>query len=106
MAIRTSHDWPELTAIVVLIIGFAFALFSRNTTTLYLVCFFAGLLFGRLWYKVRMSHCIPLFLAIMAFFLGFILGGIWANLRIIAIVLLAGILIGYWLHEKKIIRSF
>lgn len=106
MAMRTSHDWPELTAIVVLIIGFAFALFSRNSVTLYLVCFFTGLLFGRLWFKVRMSHCIPLFLAIMAFFLGFILGGIWANLRIIAIVLLAGILIGYWLHEKKIIRSF
>ena len=99
-------DWPELVATVLLIIGFAFALFSGNTTTLYTVCFLTGLVFGRLWFKVRMSHCIPLFLAIMAFFLGFILGGIWANLRIIAIALLAGILTGYWLHEKKIIRSF
>ncbi len=106
MTVNVMLDWPELLATIVLIIGFAFALFSGNAVTLYLICFLTGLLFGRLWFKVRMSHCIPLFLTIMAFFLGFILGGIWANLRIIAIVLLAGILIGYWLHAKKIIRSF
>ena len=106
MTVKPMLDWPEMVATVALIIGFAFALFSGNALTLYLICFLAGLLFGRLWFKVRMSHCIPLFLVIMAFFLGFILGGIWANLRIIAIVLLAGILAGYWLHAKKIIRSF
>lgn len=106
MAANVQFDWPELVATVVLIIGFAFALFSGNAAILYLVCFLTGLVFGRLWYKVRMSHSVPLFLAIMTFFLGFILGGIWANLRIIAIALLAGILLGYWLHAKKIIRSF
>jgi hypothetical protein len=58
-----------------------------------------------MWYRFRMSRCIPLFFAIMTFFLGFILGGIWANLRAIALTLLAGILLSYWLHSKRIIRS-
>jgi hypothetical protein len=41
----------------------------------------------------------------MAFFLGFLLGGIWANIRIISFIMLAGILAGYYLHAKKIIRT-
>ena len=98
-------DWPEITASILLIIGFFFAILSGNTTTLYIVCFLMGLIFGRIWYKFRMSQCIPVFLAIMAFFLGFILGGIFANLRIIALTLLAGILISYWIHEKRILRT-
>ncbi len=98
-------DWPESVAFLFLIIGVVMALFSGNIYILYTVCFLVGLVFGRVWYRLRMSECIPLFLAIMAFFLGFILGGIFANLRIIALVLIAGILVGYWLHEKKIIRS-
>ena len=106
MAVQVLLDWPEMAATFALVIGFLFALASGNAIILYLVCFLMGLLFGRLWFKVKMSHCVPLFLAIMTFFLGFILGGFWANLRIIAIALLAGILLGYWLHEKKIIRSF
>ncbi len=98
-------DWPETIAFFLLIIGLVFALFSGSLAILYTVCFLAGLLFGRMWYRFKKSQCIPIFLAVMAFFLGFILGGIWANLRIIALTLLAGILLGYWLHERKIIRS-
>ncbi len=100
-----TFDWPESIAVTFLIIGFAFALFSGNATVLYTVCFLMGLLFGRMWYKFRKTQCIPLFLVVMGFFLGFILGGIWANLRAVALLLLAGMLLGYWLHKKKIIRS-
>ncbi|MEM3154711.1 MAG: hypothetical protein QW165_04060 [Candidatus Woesearchaeota archaeon] len=98
-------DWPEMIALIFLVSGFIAAVFSGSAAALYTVSFLAGLLFGRVWYKYRLSHCIPVFLIIMAFFLGFILGGILYNLRIIALTLLAGILIGYWLHAKKIIRT-
>ncbi len=98
-------DWPELLAAIFAIIGLTFALFSGNTMILYAVCLLTGLMLGRLWYKFRMSHCVPLFFIVMGFFLGFILGGIFANIRIIAILLLSGILIGYWIHEKKLIRT-
>ncbi len=98
-------DWPEMLSLLFLVGGFFMAIFSDNSVALYTVCFLTGLLFGRVWYKFKLSHCIPVFLVIMSFFLGFILGGIFANLRIIALALLAGILIGYWLHAKKIIRT-
>ena len=98
-------DWPETFALTFLIVGFFMAIFSGSTTVLYIVCFLMGLVFGKVWYRFRMSNCIPLFMAIMTFFLGFILGGFFANLRVIALLMLAGILIGYWIHEKKIIRT-
>jgi len=98
-------DWPETVGLLFLIIGFVLAIMSGNAVVLYITCFLMGLIFGRMWYKFRVSQCIPLFIVVMAFFLGFILGGIYANLRIIALLLLAGILVGYWLHAKKIIRS-
>jgi 4-hydroxybenzoate polyprenyltransferase len=98
-------DWPEMLSLLFLVGGFFMAIFSDNAMALYTVCFLTGLLFGRVWYKFKLSHCIPVFLVIMSFFLGFILGGIFANLRIIALALLAGILIGYWLHSRKIIRT-
>lgn len=105
MDINLLLDWPELIAFAFLIIGLAMAIFSGNTLILYTVCFLMGLFFGRMWYKLRKSETIALFLIIMAFFLGFLLGGIWANIRIISFILLAGILAGYYLHSKKIIRT-
>jgi hypothetical protein len=105
MKVDVMFDWPEILSLLFLLAGFLMAIFSGNATVLYAVCFLTGLLFGRVWYKFKLSHCIPVFLVIMSFFLGFILGGIFANLRIIALLLLAGILIGYWLHSRKIIRT-
>ncbi len=98
-------DWPEIAALLFLFAGLFMALFSGSPFTLYTVCFLTGLLFGRVWYKYRKKESIPVFLFIVAFFLGFILGGIWANLRLISLFLLAGILAGYWIHAKKIIRT-
>lgn len=99
-------DWPEILALFFLGTGIVFALASNSPATLYTVCFLMGLIFGRMWHKMKKNQCIPLSMIIMAFFLGYVLGGIWANLRIIAIMLLAGILTGYWIHEKKILRTW
>ncbi len=98
-------DWPETVGLLFLIIGFVMAMLAGNAYILYTVCLLIGLMFGRILYRFRMSECIPVFIIIMAFFLGFILGGIYANLRVIALLLLAGMLISYWLHDKRIIRS-
>ena len=99
-------DWPELVALIFLIIGLVFALTANNAIVLYVVCFIMGLIFGRMWYRFKLNSAIPLFILIMGLFLGLALGGIWANLRIITLVLLAGWIAGYWLHAKKIVRSF
>jgi CDP-diglyceride synthetase len=100
-----TYDWPEAVSLIFLIIGFFAAIFSGNVLILYAVCFLMGLLFGRVWYRFKRANCVPLFMTVMTFFLGFILGAIYADLRIIALLLLAGILIGYWIHEKKLIRT-
>ena len=98
-------DWPEITATFFLVIGLALAVFSGNAFTLYTVCFLMGLVFGRMWSRLKISYGVPVFLLVMGFFLGYILGGWWADLRLITLTLLAGLLAGYWLHKKKIIRS-
>lgn len=98
-------DWPEITAFIFMILGFVLALFSQSMIIAYIVVFLMGLLFGRIWYRWKRSGRIPLFLAIIFFLMGFIVGALFANLQVIVLLLLAGIVIGYWLHEKGIIHS-
>lgn len=100
-----TYDWPEWVGAAFLILGLAFALFAANLYILYIICILMGLVFGRIWYKYRVTHCVPVFITLLAFFLGFILGSVYSNLRAVAILILAGTVIGYWLHKKKIIRT-
>jgi len=97
--------WPEVVAFILMIVGFFFAIFAQNMIIAYIVVFLMGLLFGRVWYRYSRSSRIPLFLSIMFFLLGFMLGTLFANLQIIVLLMLAGTVIGYWLHEKGIIHS-
>ncbi len=98
-------DWPEFWAVVFMVVGFALALFSDNLAIAYIVVFLMGLLFGRVWYRGKKTNRIPLFLSIIFFLLGFMIGSLFASLQVIVLLMLAGVLIGYWLHEKGIIHS-
>ncbi len=98
-------DWPEFFAIVFMIIGFGLALFSDNLIIAYIVVFLMGLLFGRVWYRGKKTNQIPLFLSIVFFLLGFMIGTLFASLQIIVLLMLAGVILGFWLHEKGIIHS-
>ena len=98
-------DWPEVLALIFLIIGFIMSITAGNTTAIYLIAVLAGLFFGRLYYRFKKSENIALFLIMITFFLGFIVGGIWSNLKAIALLLMAGIIIGYLVHEKKYLKT-
>lgn len=98
-------DWPEVLALLFLTAGFAMALASGNTIAVYAIPALAGLFFGRLYYRFRKSENTALFLIMITFFLGFIVGGMWANLKAIALLLIAGIIAGYWVHAKKYLRT-
>ena len=104
--IKISKDIPEIITIIAIILGFTIAIFTPNKILLYTLAFLSGLLFGKTWQKYQKSQCVPMFLIIIGFFLGFVIGGIYANIRIITLMLLAGILISYWIHEKKIIKKW
>jgi len=103
---KIDTDFPEILTIIAIITGIIIALATPNRIILYATALIMGLLFGRLWHKYKKSQCVPLALVIIGFFLGYLLGGIYANIRIIAIMLLAGIIISYWLHEKKILKTW
>lgn len=92
-------DWPELVALCFLFAGIFLALFSPDVYILYFVCFLMGLIFGRWWWKWQSTNRIPTALAVIGFLLGFILGSLYANLRLIVILVFAGVLIGYYVHE-------
>ncbi|HLF54759.1 MAG TPA: hypothetical protein VI612_03495 [Candidatus Nanoarchaeia archaeon] len=98
-------DWPEFWAVVFMVVGFAFALFSDNLVVAYIVVFLMGLLFGRVWHRGKKTNRVPLFLSIIFFLLGFMIGSLFASLQVIVLLMLAGVVLGYWLHEKGIIHS-
>lgn len=98
-------DWPEFFAVIFMIVGFALALFSDNLVVAYIVVFLMGLLFGRTWYRGKKTNRIPLFLSIIFFLFGFMIGTLFSSVQVIVLLMLAGVLIGYWLHEKGIIHS-
>jgi len=98
-------DWPEIIAFIFMIVGFFLAIFADSMIIAYIVVFLMGLLFGRIWYRYKRSSRVPLFLSIVFFLLGFMVGTLFAKLQIIVLLMLAGTVIGYWLHEKGIIHS-
>lgn len=104
MDIDWFFDLPELIAFCVLVLGFFLALFSSNLFILYAVCFLAGLLFGRVWWKFKTANKLPVFLSVIGFLLGFILGSLFANLRLIILLMFGGMVIGYFVHEKNLLN--
>ena len=103
MEVDWFFDLPELIAFCVLTLGFFLGLFSSNLFILYAVCFLSGLLFGRVWWKFKTANKVPVILSIVGFLLGVILASLFANLRLIIILVLGGIILGHYVHEKTLL---
>ncbi len=98
-------DWPEILAFALLIIGFIVALLAGSAVVAYIIIFLCGGAFGRLWFKLRGKLKVPWFIIIIGFIIGFLLGSYYGSRGIILLLFIAGLLVSYYLHEKKIIRS-
>lgn len=105
MEVEMKLDWPEVVALVFVIVGFLVALNTGQAWTMYLVAVLAGLFFGRRWYRRRKGDKFSLFLTMVAFLVGFGLGSLLLNIRMLVLVFLAGFAVGFWLHDKDIIKS-
>ena len=105
MAVDYLLDWPEVIALIFFALGVIIALASGTFWILYSVSFLMGLLFGRVWYRQAKSNKVPLFLTIALFLLGMIVGSFFAWVRPVTILLIAGVVIAYFLHAKGIIES-
>lgn len=99
-------DWPEMTGIVFLVLGFGLALFSQNWVILYLVMFVAGMAFGATYFRCRKKSAMtPAFVAFMFCIIGLLLGTLFAKIHIVVLMIVAGTIVGYVLHDKGIIHS-
>lgn len=105
MEIDWMFDWAEIIALVFLVIGLLLSLLSSSNVILYVVCFLAGLMFGRIWWKWKGVSKVPVFLWVAGFTLGFLLAALYANLRLIFILIVLGAVVGYHVHEKKLIKT-
>ncbi|HLC32472.1 MAG TPA: hypothetical protein VJJ82_01470 [Candidatus Nanoarchaeia archaeon] len=98
-------DWPEFVACIFFFIGIVIALASGSYWVLYTCAFLMGLLFGRVWYRQRVSNKVPLVFAMILFLFGMIIGSFFAWVRSVTILLFAGALIAYFLHKKGFVES-
>jgi hypothetical protein len=101
--------WAEQLAVVLLLLGFFFQLTTIGSTVLsYIVIFLWGMMFGRMWYKLRKSNRFPLFMIMVAFLVGYIVAalitgyGYWLWLIVSFIV---GTIASQRLHSKRLIRG-
>lgn len=99
-------DWPEMMGVVFLVLGFGLALFSQNWVILYLVMFFAGMAFGAAYFRCKKKSAkTPAFIMFMFCIIGLLLGTLFAKTQMVVLMIVAGTIVGYWLHDKGIIHS-
>ena len=98
-------DWPELLGVAFLVAGIFLALFSDSVWTLYAVCALMGLLFGRLWYRLKSTNRVQVVIMFTGFLIGFLLLSLYTNVRLFIIIFAVGMLAGYYLHKTGHIRA-
>lgn len=107
-------DWVEILSLIVLVIGFIISLLSGSALVSYIIVFFCGSAFGRFWWRRKASTRVPWFMVMLGFLIGFLLGTYFIELfikppyghkGIITILFIGSIVLSYYLHEKKIIKS-
>ena len=99
------ESWPEIIAFFLLVLGFIIGIFSASPVVSYTILFFCGMIFGRLWFRLKGKVKVPIFIMVMGFLIGFLLGSFYGNKKVMILVFVAGIAISYYLHDKKIVSS-
>ncbi len=103
--LKTSQLWAEYWTFFLLLLGFLLTLWIDNPQTSYVVAVAFGLLLGRmLWqYKQRMRGSI--ITIILGFVMGFLLGVQVADRKLLIILLVVGMLVSYYAHDRKLIHG-
>lgn len=100
-------QWPELFALLFIILGFIISLLLLNAFLSYLTILLSGLICGRVYYLKRHKEPIlPFMIIIISFLLGYLFGSFWTNRFYLLIFFLLGFFLSYYLHMKKIFAIF
>ena len=105
--IAWDQQWPEVSALSFLVIGFVISLLLQSPVLVYLSVIFAGGLAGRVYYLQRYREPLfPFILIILGFLVGYLIGNIWTSRFWTLFFFLSSLGISYYLHVKKIITTF
>ncbi len=99
-----SKDWAEISAFILLVIGFFLATSSGSAFLSYIIIFLCGMIVGRFWFQQRKNVKIPYFIVIVGFLIGYILGSYYGNKFVTLLLFLIGALFSYYLHENKYLK--
>ncbi len=101
------EHWAEILAVLILLLGFFFAIVIQSPAMHYIVILLAGFLGGRVIYeRHRYQPIFPFILMLIGFLLGFMLGAISANKKIIMLFFLVGFFVALWAHQKGYMGFF
>ena len=99
------RNWVEILAFFLLIIGFFLSLSAPSAFLSYIIVFLCGMVAGRLWYQQRKNLKFSWLMIIMGFLFGYVLGTYYGNRKIVVIMFLLGMILSYYVHDKKYIKS-
>ncbi len=102
-----SEDWPEVLALILLIIGFLFSLKATSAFISYIVIALCGALFGRIWWRFRKNMQVPIVLIAIGFLIGYMIGAVftYASAKVVFLLFILAVGASYYIHEKKLIKT-
>jgi len=99
------RNWVEFFFFVLMVIGFLIAIASPSAIISYVVVFVSGIIGGTLLYERKTKLTIPYYIIIIGFLIGFTIGTYYGSKRIIIILFVLGVLLGYHLYNKGYIKD-
>ena len=99
--------WLEYLAGALLVIAFYLSARGAYVGVAYAVAFLIGTIFGKFWYTRIKKHKNTLYITVLtlAVMLGIIIGSVGTDRRVVVILYVIGILLSYFVHKEKWVRS-
>lgn len=98
-------DWPEIFGVFFIVVGASLALFSDSLWALYAVCALMGLVFGRLWYRLKSTNRVQIVIMAAGFLAGLLVLSLYANIRLLLVVFVVSMAAGFYLHKTGHVRA-
>lgn len=90
-----SFDWAEALALPFLALGFIAGLFAESPGVMYAATLLVGFVLGRVWFLQEGRGRVLVFLGVLAYWAGVFFWWFWADTRIVVVVLLVGMWLGF-----------
>jgi len=105
MELNLSKDWAEILFFIVMVLGAIIGLAAPSAFISYIIIAICGLYAGRVIFKTKNIILFPFILASLGFLIGFILVLYYGNRLAATIIFLIGIIAGYKVYQKKLLRD-